>query len=556
MASPGILDGHAAVVALDMQNDFLQPDGFLKAKFVHVGELERSLSNLLAVVRSGTSTGNGSSSHVVWVRSVYDDVKRDPKTVQRPAGERYARAPLNSGLLAGSLAGSSSSPPCCEPNTPGSDFHPDVARLISHSVDTVMDKGWLSAFTDTSLEADLKARGIQRIVLCGNLSTSSVLATAADAFFLGFQVLVLRDCLGWTSWSKHLEALATIDQFYGRVVSLADLIGKPAAHVYGSGDSRLLLDVLPPDLGATAFSDLRSEVAWQEMLHRGGPVPRLVAVQGTVDVDPLTGVRAFPVYRHPADEQPVLTPFTPTVDRIRAVIEQSIGQSLNHVLIQLYRDGSDFISEHSDKTLDVVRGTAIVNMSLGAERVMVLHTKRDSAGHTGQPGQRLPKGTPRKTQRFALPHNSLFVMGPETNAKWLHGIAQDKQHQHMSPHDEATASDATAAETGADGSNTGPSSQIGYGRISLTFRSIGTFSTSDGLIYGQGATGKTRETAKKVTTDAVQVESMIIGFSLENQTSEFDWDGAYGAGFDVIACSPPAVPAVPEVPAAGDGPVE
>jgi alkylated DNA repair dioxygenase AlkB len=42
------------------------------------------------------------------------------------------------------------------------------------------------------------------------------------------------------------------------------------------------------------------------------------------------------------------------------------------VLIQLYRTGADYISEHSDKTIDVVRGSRIVNVSLGARRTMTL----------------------------------------------------------------------------------------------------------------------------------------------------------------------------------------
>ena len=112
----------------------------------------------------------------------------------------------------------------------------------------------------------------------------------------------------------------------------------------GAGDSKLILKVLKKPLIEDAFALLKEEVDWQIMHHRGGMVPRLVAVQGDIRVD-----GAVPVYRHPADESPPLLEFSPTVQKIRKQVEKAVGQPLNHALIQLYRDGDDNISEHSDK---------------------------------------------------------------------------------------------------------------------------------------------------------------------------------------------------------------
>lgn len=42
-----------------------------------------------------------------------------------------------------------------------------------------------------------------------------------------------------------------------------------ADDVLGAGDSRLVLDVLPPDLAETAFAQMREEVRWDTMFHRG-----------------------------------------------------------------------------------------------------------------------------------------------------------------------------------------------------------------------------------------------------------------------------------------------
>lgn len=277
------------------------------------------------------------------------------------------------------------------------------------------------------------------------------------------------------------------------------------------GDTHIIKDVLPDTLADSFFSKLKDEVQWRHMMHQGGEVPRLVAVQGQVADD-----GSMPVYRHPSDESPPLMPFSPTVLAIKAATEKHLGHPLNHVLIQFYRDGTDYISEHSDKTLDIVRGSYIANVSLGAERTMVFRTKRldKDPSRTDAPAPE----SKRQSQRAQLPHNSLCRLGLKSNMKWLHAIRQDKR----------SSKEKSAAELAYD-----------TGRISLTFRQIGTFLDRDGsLIWGQGATGKTREEAHAVingqTPEAVE---MLKAFGTENHATEFDWDAHYGKGFDVLHMS-------------------
>ncbi|KIK58611.1 hypothetical protein GYMLUDRAFT_74874 [Collybiopsis luxurians FD-317 M1] len=282
----------------------------------------------------------------------------------------------------------------------------------------------------------------------------------------------------------------------------------------GAGDSYLVLDLLGKDseLSNVAFDKVKEEVQWDTMHHRGGEVPRLVAVQGQPDSD-----QNIPIYRHPSDESPPLRKFTPTIERIRQEVEKVVGHPVNHALIQLYRSGKDYISEHSDKTIDVVRGSTIVNVSLGAQRVMTLRTKKDSVDPTGD-GRR-------KTQRFPLPHNSMFVMGLETNQRWLHAINHDNRPNSVKSEEEL----AYEGE-----------------RISLTFRHIGTFLVEPGesagpdsngamLIYGQGATGKSRGEARQVISgDTPESNKLLEAFGKENHDSNFVWEDWYGEGSDVL----------------------
>ena len=219
---------------------------------------------------------------------------------------------------------------------------------------------------------------------------------------------------------------------------------------------------------------------------------------------------SYPIYRHPADASPPLLQFSPTVSRIRAAVEERLNHPVNHVLIQHYRSGKDYISEHSDKTIDVVAGSKIVNVSIGATRTMTLRTKKAVLSSMGE----LEEDQSRKHQKFPLPDRSMFVMGLETNAKWLHSIRHDNRPFH-------TKSEAERHMNGE--------------RISLTFRNIGTFLSADGTkIWGQGAIGKSAGEARDVVTEQEEVEKLIVWFGKENHQSDFDWQDVYGQGSDVV----------------------
>lgn len=256
-----------------------------------------------------------------------------------------------------------------------------------------------------------------------------------------------------------------------------------------SGDSTLFLDVFPPEVSSDAFNSLNNEISWSTMHHKGGAVPRLMCLQGTIVDD------VIPLYRHPAEEQPELTPWTSFADMCRVRVSEILQQELNHALIQKYRNGYDYISEHADKTLDIARGTAIVNISFGATRVMILKTK--------------PNVTEKKVYKIDLPHNSVFVLGWRSNLEYTHSIKQDKRQRSLKRPDEVLYSEQ---------------------RISMTLRSVATYyNLKTGEVFGQGA--------KKADSDeceSSEEERMLFAFSDENKNADFDWDRWYGKGFNIL----------------------
>jgi alkylated DNA repair dioxygenase AlkB len=298
------------------------------------------------------------------------------------------------------------------------------------------------------------------------------------------------------------------------------LVWKSAGEAIAEGDTTLVFPFLPSDIAESAFNSLKSEVAWSVMRHHGGEVPRLVAVEGAVNED-----GSFPIYRHPSDESPPLLQFTPTVSVIRSHVERVVGHPVNHVLIQFYRSGTDYISEHSDKTIDVDRSSKIVNVSLGAQRTMVLRQKkdRDIAADPLLSCDSPPTAKViRDAQRVNLPNNSIFIMGLQTNEKWTHEIRQDNRMDSLKSEEERA---------------------FNCERISLTFRNIKTFLSADQKsIYGQGATGKTAAEARPVISgNPEETERMVKAFSMENRQSQFAWDEVYGQGFDVLHFTIPPI---------------
>lgn len=232
------------------------------------------------------------------------------------------------------------------------------------------------------------------------------------------------------------------------------------------------------------FSTFVNSLNWVQMFSSGSPVPRLINIQYKPNAEGYE-----PIYRHPADELPIQTPWSssPLVELIAIHLSQMFDVEFNHVLIQLYRSGSDNISSHSDKTLDIIRGTPIVNYTLGATRFLRLCLKAD---HTSW-------------DQFALSNDSIFVLGPKTNMLYTHEIRADKRLR----------CDKLDEEIDFD-----------QQRISFTFRCIGTFKKPCGTLIGQGA-------VKDLLDTSDDTEKLITAFGIENKSSDFDWNTTYGSGF-------------------------
>lgn len=97
----------------------------------------------------------------------------------------------------------------------------------------------------------------------------------------------------------------------------------------------------------------------------------------------------------------------PALLPIKQHVEAETGETFNAVLINLYRDGSDYIGWHSDDE-EEMKGSTIASVSLGAERDFLLN--------------RMVHCRPVEDIRLHLAHNSMLVMAGRTQLHWRHSL--------------------------------------------------------------------------------------------------------------------------------------
>ncbi len=170
------------------------------------------------------------------------------------------------------------------------------------------------------------------------------------------------------------------------------------------GKVRLWRDFLGARAVYECFCTLEQEVAWEQSIirvyGRERPIPRLNAWHGVPGATYTYSGRHFLPHA-----------WTPVLLDVKQRIEAVTGESFNSVLANLYRDGNDSVSWHSDDEPELGANPVIASVSLGAERKFVLKHKhrRDLAPVI-----------------LWLPSGSLLLMKDETQHYWTHQVPKTK----------------------------------------------------------------------------------------------------------------------------------
>lgn len=99
-----------------------------------------------------------------------------------------------------------------------------VDELQPRAGERVLEKHYPSGFCNTDLAAWLARRGVDTAIVTGCTTSGCVRATVVDAMSNGFRPIVPRECSGDRAAGPHEANLFDIDQKYGDVMPLEEVV--------------------------------------------------------------------------------------------------------------------------------------------------------------------------------------------------------------------------------------------------------------------------------------------------------------------------------------------
>lgn len=188
---------NAAVLVIDVQNDFIAEGGFADAVgWPRSGNAEaaRRLVPFLGEAREA-------GVPIVFVQAIYDEAY-----LGAPMLERNIRRGVTQ--------------PRCQSGSWGAEFYlvrPGPGELV-------VRKHRYSAFAETELNTVLRHLNIQTLILTGVYTEGCVESTGRDGYFLDYYIVLVEDCTGTTSVERHLGALERCEADWGQVATSADVV--------------------------------------------------------------------------------------------------------------------------------------------------------------------------------------------------------------------------------------------------------------------------------------------------------------------------------------------
>jgi ureidoacrylate peracid hydrolase len=197
---------HAALIVVDMQNDFCAAGGMMDLEDADLSAVQAMAERLPSVLEAARAAG----VPVVFVRNVYStegNVYLSDVWLEQMLRRRGDSYTVREVCAAGSWQG---------------DFYDGISP---RKHEPVVTKHRYGAFHNTDLETILSGHGIRTVVLTGVATNACVETTAREAFVRDYYVVFTADGTACYSEEAHEATLRTIDKYFGVVVSLDEVVG-------------------------------------------------------------------------------------------------------------------------------------------------------------------------------------------------------------------------------------------------------------------------------------------------------------------------------------------
>ncbi|MDG4663782.1 cysteine hydrolase [Mycobacterium sp. 236(2023)] len=192
---------HAALVVVDVQNDFCSPTGSLPVGYgfdlQFVNAMVPTLQRLISAARRA-------GMPVIFVRTVHDPSNDSPAWLGR----------------LGDGDGSERTGVTCRTGTWGAEFF----GVAPEPGDHVVTKHRFSAFVGTNLAIVLRSLGARSALFTGVATEVCVESSLRDGLFNDFYVTLVQDCAASYSRQAHDASVHVIGKHFGLVTTADELI--------------------------------------------------------------------------------------------------------------------------------------------------------------------------------------------------------------------------------------------------------------------------------------------------------------------------------------------
>lgn len=207
-----------AIIVIDMQHDFGSRGGMFDLAGIDIAPIQA----IVPLMRQVLDAGRNAGVSIIYTRQEHNADLSDAGNDRAPHRIKHRRMQI--GLAVKAPDGSDSR--VLVRDTWNTALLPELAPQEG---DLVVTKHRYSAFFETQLDAILRTKRIDTLIVVGTTTSICVESTVRDATFRDYRCLVLRDCtaepIAWDAVrSNHEASLLTIELLFGWTANGSDLI--------------------------------------------------------------------------------------------------------------------------------------------------------------------------------------------------------------------------------------------------------------------------------------------------------------------------------------------
>lgn len=187
----------AALLVVDVQNDFVHPEGSAGRRGEDVSAALAVVSRLVRLIDEARRV----SLPIVYVKTTHSEWTDTPSWVYRKSQQKSLST--------------------CREGTWGAEFYEGISPSPG---ERVVIKHRYSALINTDLNTVLKGKGIESVLVTGVATNVCVETTARDAYMYDYYVTVVEDCSAAYDARLHENTLENIRRHFGLVASSEEIM--------------------------------------------------------------------------------------------------------------------------------------------------------------------------------------------------------------------------------------------------------------------------------------------------------------------------------------------